>query len=68
MDNVKRRLSKLLGDQPLYLLQLHILTKKMKRNGHEKFFFAKNAKFSLETLMTSSRGSKIPEMHMYGKI
>ena len=66
MDNVKRRLSKLLGDQPLYLLQL--LTKKMKRNGHEKFFFAKNAKFLLETLMTSSRGSKIPEMHMYGKI
>ena len=66
MDNVKRRLSKLLGDQPLYLLQL--LTKKMKRTGHEKFFFAKNAKFLLETLMTSSRGSKIPEMHMYGKI
>ena len=45
MDNVKRRLSKLLGDQPLYLLQLHILTKKMKRNGHEKFLSQKMRSF-----------------------
>ena len=43
MDNVKRRLSKLLGDQPLYLLQL--LTKKMKRTGHEKFLSQKMRNF-----------------------